>query len=84
MQPSPYDRTMARLRAGFRRSPVAFPATLLAFAWIALNVYEMAVHRNRFALGWFDAVSQTISLSAIGVLLLAGIVWLVERVSAPR
>ncbi|HEY3766407.1 MAG TPA: hypothetical protein VGL44_14705 [Gaiellales bacterium] len=77
---------MARLRAGFRCSPVAFPATLLAFAWIALNVYETAVHWNggRFGLGWFDAVSQTVSLSAIGVLLLAGIVWLIERVSAPR
>ena len=86
MQPSPYDRTTAFLRAGFRRRPVAFAATLLACAWIVLNVYETAAHWDRFTFGWFDPLQQTISLCGIGIFTLAGLVWLVERVfgDSPR
>lgn len=76
MQPSPYDRTMAR----FRRAPVAAAAVVLAFAWIALNVYETAAHWDRFGAGWFVAVTETVSFCASGVFALAGLVWLIERV----
>jgi hypothetical protein len=79
MQPSPYDRSVAFLRAGLRRSPVAFAAVLLACAWILLNVYETAAHWDRYPFGWFDALEQTVTLCATGIVVLAALVWLVER-----
>ena len=67
--------------ARFRRAPVAATAVVLAFAWIALNVYEVAAHWDRSrGLGWFETVTTTVSLCAIGVVALAALVWLVERV----
>jgi hypothetical protein len=82
MQTSPYDRTMKVLRARFRRQPVTSTALLLACAWIGLNVYETAAHwhANSFGLGWFQAVTETVSLSAIGILAVAALAWLIERV----
>lgn len=82
MQPSPYDRTMKVLRVRLRRQPVASVALLLACAWIGLNVYETATHwhANSFGVGWFQAVTATVSLSAIGILAIAALAWLVERV----
>jgi hypothetical protein len=69
-----------------RRRPVASAALLLACGWIALNVYEIGTHwRGRTAgVGWFQAVSATVSLSAIGVVAIAALVWLVDRVFADR
>jgi hypothetical protein len=82
MQPSPYDRTMKVLRIRLRRQPVASTALLLACAWIGLNVYEMAAHwhASSFGVGWFQAVSATVTLSAIGILAVTALAWLVERV----
>ena len=82
MQRSPYDRTMKVLRVRLRRQPVASTALLLACAWIGLNIYEVAAHwrGKTFAIGWFQAVTATVSLSAIGIRAVAALAWLVERV----
>ncbi len=82
MQPSPYDRTMKVLRARFSRQPVASTGVLLACAWIGLNVYETAAHwhTNSRGVGWFQAVTATVSLSAVGILAVAALTWLVQRV----
>jgi hypothetical protein len=86
VQPSPYDRTVRWIRPRLRRQPVASTALFLACAWIALNVYEIAKHwRGQTAgVGWFQAVSATVSLSAIGIVAIAALVWLVDRVFADR
>lgn len=85
MGPSPYDRTVAWLRITFRRRPIASVALLLACAWIVLNVYETAVNwSSAGGPGWFGAVTTTVSLSAIGVLMVAALVWLAEYVLADR
>jgi hypothetical protein len=82
MQPSPYDRTMNVVRGMLRRQPIASTALLLACAWIGLNIYEMAAHwrAHSFGVGWFQAVAATVTLSAIGILAVAALAWLVERV----
>lgn len=82
MQPSPYDRTMKLLRVRLRRQPVASTALLLACAWIGATVYETAAHwhNNSFGVGWFQAVTATVSLSAVGILAVTALAWLVERV----
>jgi hypothetical protein len=79
MQPSPYDRTMTVLRTRFRRRPVAMTAVVLAFVWICLNVYETVSLGDRFGLGWFDTVRGVVSVSGVGIVALAGLVWLIER-----
>jgi hypothetical protein len=80
MQPSPYDRTMVVLRTRFRRRPVAATAVVLACVWIAINVYQTGSLWHRTGFGWFNALVNIVSSSAFGVLALAGLVWLVERV----
>jgi hypothetical protein len=79
MQPSPYDRTMAVLRIRFRRRPVASAGVLLAAIWVAITVYETASSWGGSSTGWFFRVSDAISLCSIGVVTLAGLVWLIER-----
>jgi hypothetical protein len=81
MQPSPYDRTVAVLRVRFRRQPVAFSALLVSCVWIALTVYENAAIWNQSrGNGWFLAVTDTVAECATGVLALAALVWLIDRV----
>ena len=83
MGPSAYDRMAAWLRITFRRRPIASVALALACAWILLNVYEtLSNWSSASAPGWFEAVTTMVSLSAIGVLLLAALAWLVEYVFA--
>jgi hypothetical protein len=84
MQPSPYDRTVRWLRPRLRRHPVASLALLLSCAWIVLNVYETTKHwRGQTAgFGWFQAVAETVSLSSVGVVALAALVWLIDRATA--
>jgi hypothetical protein len=84
MQSSPYDRTVRWLRPRLRRQPIASLALLLACAWVALNVYEIAKHwRGQTAgVGWFQAVAATVSLSSVGVVALAALVWLTDRALA--
>jgi hypothetical protein len=81
MQPSPYDRTAAFLRIHFQRRPVASAALLLACVWIALNGFEMTTNwRTTGVGGWFQTVTTTVYLCAVGVLMLAALAWLIEHV----
>jgi hypothetical protein len=79
MQQSPYDRTMAVLRIRFRRRPVASAGVVLTVVWGAVNIYETALRWGNGSTGWFFQVSQAVTLCSIGVVTLAGLVWLVER-----
>jgi hypothetical protein len=78
MRATPYERTAAVLRMRFRRQPVAATAVALACLWIAVNVYEAAVHWGAPE-GWFGEVTTTVTLSDVGVVAIAAITWLVER-----
>jgi hypothetical protein len=81
MQPSPYDRTAAFVRTRFRRRPIAFTTLFLACVWIALNIYEVTTNWSTSdAAGWFQTVTTTVTLCAIGVLMLAALAWLIEQV----
>ncbi len=79
MQPTPYERTVAALRIRFTRQPIAATAVALACLWIAVNVYETAAHWRSSA-GWFEQATTTVTFCGIGVIGLAAITWLVERV----
>jgi hypothetical protein len=85
MQPSPYDRTVAFLRIHFHRRPIASAALLLACLWIALNVFEVTTNWSTAgAGGWFQTVTTTVTLCAIGVLMLAALAWLIEHILSER
>lgn len=66
-----------------RQDQIALGAVVLAGIWIAVNVYEMVVHWDRYPFGWFSALTDTVTASAVGVLALAGMVWLIGRARVP-
>lgn len=78
MMQSPYDRTAAFLRARYRRNPVAFCAVVLAAAWAVWTLYE--VFSERSPLGWYEQARVVILEVGNGLIVAAGVVWLVTVV----
>jgi hypothetical protein len=77
MTQSPYDRTAAFLSARYRRNPVAFCAVVLAAAWAVWTIYEvLSVPSSGF--GWYLRARETISEVGSGLIVAAGVVWLIE------
>jgi len=76
MNPSPYERTSAFIRG---RDPVAIAGIALAAAWAVWVIYYLLDHRHGFA--WFLLASDAVSEIGAGVLLVAGLVWLIGIVS---
>ena len=52
----------------------------LAVGWICVNVWEWYVHSRYGAdIGWYSKLMQVVESSAVGVVGVAALVWLVER-----
>ena len=78
MSPSPYDRSAEFLRGRYQRHPAAAIATGLSMLWAIWVIYYMVDHRQGF--GWYLLVRDAVSEIGSGVLLAAGVVWLVSLV----
>jgi hypothetical protein len=79
MSPSPYERTSAFIR---RRDSVAIVGITLATAWAVWVVFYLLDHRR--GIDWFLLARGAVSEIGAGVLLVAGLVWLIGIVSDPR
>ncbi len=71
---------MDAVRRGFDRRPAVVIGLALAIAWIGMNVWEWCIHSRYGAeLGWYEKLTQVIDSSALGVVGVAALVWLLER-----
>jgi hypothetical protein len=76
---SPYDRTAAFVRSRYRRSPVALCAVVLAAAWALWTGYEV-LSAPSSVFGWYEQARVVILEVGYGLIVAAGVVWLVEAV----
>jgi hypothetical protein len=76
MNPSPYDRTASFLRGRYRRSPLAAVSLVLVVLWAIWTAYELFGTSEGFG-GWYLELRDFVGVTASGVILIAGIVWLV-------
>ena len=77
MTQSPYDRTAAFIRTRYRRNPVAFCAIVLAVAWALWTLYE-ALSAPSSGIGWYLLARVAIIEIGSGLIVAAGVAWLVE------
>jgi hypothetical protein len=85
VSPSPSDRTVAFLRGRYQRHPGAAIGIGLSVLWAIWVIYYIADHRDNVdSFGWFPLVAQAVGEIGSGVLLAAGVVWLVGLVFDPR
>ena len=77
MTQSPYDRTAAFISARYRRNPVAFCAVVLAAAWALWTLYEV-LSAPSSGFGWYLQAREVILEVGNGLIVAAGVVWLVE------
>jgi hypothetical protein len=75
---SPYDRSVTFLRGRYRRHPAAAVAIGLSVLWAIWVIYYVVDHRQ--GIGWYLLVRDVVSEIGTGVLLSAGVVWLVGLV----
>ena len=78
MSQSPYDRTAAFIRSQYPRSSIAFCALVLVAAWTLRTLYEV-LSGPSVGVGWYFEVRTVISEAGSGLILAAGVVWLVDR-----
>jgi hypothetical protein len=76
MNPSPYDRTASFLLARYRRSPLAAVSIVLVLLWAIWTAYEVFRTPEGFG-GWYLELRDFVGITGSGVILVAGIVWLV-------
>ena len=76
MSQSPYDRSAAFIGARYRRNPVAFCAFLLAAAWMLWTLYEV-LSASPSGFGWYLRAREVIAETGGGLIVAAGVVWLV-------
>jgi hypothetical protein len=79
VNPSPYDRTASFLRARYRRSPPAAVGLALALLWAIWTAYEVFRTPEGFG-GWYFELREVVSITGSGLILIAGIVWLLGLV----
>jgi hypothetical protein len=82
VSPSPYDRFAAFLRGRYQRHPAAAVGMGMALLWAIWVIYYVLDHRQ--GAGWYLLVRGAVSEIGAGVLLAAGVVWLVGLVFDPR
>jgi hypothetical protein len=82
VSPSPYDRSATFLRGRYQRHPAAAIAMAMAVLWAIWVIYYVLDHRQ--GVGWYLLVRGVVSEIGTGVLLAAGVVWLVGLVFDPR
>ncbi len=75
MTQPPYDRTAAFIATRYRRSPVAFCAVVLAAAWALWTLYEVLLTGP--SVDWYLRARTAVSAIGSGLIVAAGIVWLV-------
>ncbi len=92
MTPSPYDHTVAFIKRSDPRSRAAVIGLILAAAWSIWVVYYLLEHRDStgttiisggtvvHSVDWFNLARDAVGEIGSGVLLMAGIVWLVGLV----
>lgn len=92
MNPSPYDRTAAFIRERYRGDPVAAVGMALVMLWAAWVVVYLVEHRHytlrvvgtqTFSgdVSWYSIVGNAISEIGSGVVVVAGVVWLLGIVT---
>jgi hypothetical protein len=79
VSPSPYDRTAVFLAARYRRSPAAAVGLVLALLWAIWTAYEVFRTPEGFG-GWYFELRGVVSITGSGLILIAGIVWLLGLV----
>jgi hypothetical protein len=79
MSQSPYDRTAAFVGTRYRRNPVAFCAFVLAAAWTLWTLYEV-LSLSPSGLGWYERGREVIAETGSGLIVAAGVAWLVDIV----
>ncbi len=83
MNPSPYDRMVAFIRDRYRRVPVATVGIGIAVLWSVWVVYWYVDHRSFSHFGWYLWVQEAVRDIGAGVVLVAGVIWLIDVVVDP-
>ena len=79
MSQSPYDRSAAFIGARYRRNPVAFCALVLAALWTLWTLYDV-LSGPSVDVGWYLRARDVVEQTGFGLIIAAGVVWLVDIV----